>query len=135
MAWKLKFVRNCFVKKAGSNKRVAELQLRFRIWIGGEIALGPGKVDLLDRIAATGSIRKAALELDMSYMRAWSLVRTMNNSFKSPLVDVNRGGRARGGASLTRAGEQVLEIYRAMEVKSRTAVVRDWKRLDRLMKN
>lgn len=102
--------------------------------IGREIALGPGKADLLERIASTGSIRQAALELKMSYMRAWSLVRTMNNSFKSPLVEVNRGGRAQGGAILTKVGVRVLQIYRVMEAKSRAAVDPDWQRLIQLMK-
>lgn len=127
-------MRNYVVKKARSNNRAAELQPRLRVMTGREIALGPGKADLLERIASTGSIRRAALELKMSYMRAWSLVRTMNESFTSPLVAVNRGGRAQGGATLTKVGVQVLQIYRVMEVKSRAAVGPDWKRLIRLMK-
>jgi len=69
----------------------------FRIYLGDEIALGPGKADLLHHISETGSISEAARRMDMSYNRAWLLVRTMNRSFKEPLVLASRGGDSRGG--------------------------------------
>ena len=79
-----------------------ELRPRIRIVDGdGTIVLGPGKADLLDAIARTGSIRAAAAELGMSYMRAWTLVKTMNAAFRAPLVEKERGGAAQGGAQLT----------------------------------
>ncbi|MDQ3282718.1 MAG: LysR family transcriptional regulator [Acidobacteriota bacterium] len=87
----------------------------------GTILLGPGKADLLDAIARSGSIRAAAEELGMSYMRAWTLVRTMNVAFRNPLVEKVRGG-AEQGAQLTKAGEKVLRIYRRMEEKAERAV-------------
>ena len=101
---------------------------------GDEILLGPGKADLLDAIRRGGSIRDAARELGMSYMRAWSLVRTMNGAFREPLVAASRGGAGHGGAALTSAGERVLALYRAMESASLCAMAADWKRLSRLLK-
>ena len=62
-----------------------------------------GKADLLDAVARTGSIRAAAEALEMSYMRAWTLIRTMNAAFRSPLVEKIRGGAGQGGARLTGA--------------------------------
>jgi molybdate transport system regulatory protein len=59
---------------------------RIRVVSGRDIALGPGKVELLEHIARTGSLRKAAAAMDMSYMRAWTLVKTMNRCFKKPVV-------------------------------------------------
>src|SRR5436190_3906502 len=50
------------------------LRPRLRVLRGQEIVLGPGKADLLDAIARTGELRRAAGELNMSYMRAWKLV-------------------------------------------------------------
>jgi len=55
---------------------------RVRITCDGRIALGPGKVELLELLHATGSIARAAKRMDMSYMRAWMLIRTMNSCFK-----------------------------------------------------
>jgi molybdate transport system regulatory protein len=88
----------------------------------GTIVLGPGKADLLEAIARTGSIRAAAASLDMSYMRAWSLVRTMNTGFRSPLVEKERGGADQGGARLTDRGTRVLALYRRMEAKAEKAI-------------
>ena len=95
----------------------------------GTIVLGPGKADLLAAIARTGSIRAAAGELDMSYMRAWTLVRIMNGVFRSPLVEKVRGGSDQGGARLTERGEAVLAIYERMEKEAKNAVAESWKDL------
>ena len=99
----------------------------------GTIALGPGKADLLDAIGRTGSIRGAAEELGMSYMRAWTLVRTMNASFRKPLVEKERGGSAQGGAQLTAAGRKVLELYRKIEEKAANAAEPSWKKMKELL--
>ena len=85
------------------------------------IVFGPGKADLLDAIARTGSIRAAAEELGMSYMRAWNLIKTMNGAFRAPLVEKERGGTTKGGAQLTETGENVLRIYRRMEERALTS--------------
>lgn len=104
-----------------------KLVLRPRIRITtdrGVIAMGPGKADLLDAICNNGTIRAAAEDLGMSYMRAWSLVQTMNAAFRSPLVEKVRGGTAQGGARLTRRGEAVLRLYRRMTKDAETAAAR-----------
>lgn len=97
----------------------------------GMIALGPGKADLLAAIAASGSIRAAADELSMSYMRAWNLVKTMNAAFRSPLVEKVRGGSHQGGARLTDRGLAVLDLYRRMEKKAAKAMTGEWRTMRR----
>jgi molybdate transport system regulatory protein len=100
----------------------------------GTIVLGPGKADLLEAIADHGSISAAAKAVGMSYMRAWTLVRTMNDAFASPLVEKIRGGSERGGARLTDRGMRLLEIYRAMEKNARNAIDAQWRLLRRELK-
>jgi molybdate transport system regulatory protein len=95
----------------------------------GTIVLGPGKADLLDAIARSGSIRAAATELGMSYMRAWTLVRTMNAACSSPLVEKERGGTEGGRARLTDRGVAALQLYREMEEAAREAVEPIWQKL------
>jgi molybdate transport system regulatory protein len=97
----------------------------------GTIVLGPGKADLLDAIARTGSIRAAASDLEMSYMRAWTLVRVMNAAFRSPLVAKVRGGSEQGGARLTDRGQDVLDLYRRMEKDAAKAAGRSWRQLQK----
>src|SRR5438477_13094700 len=104
---------------AAKAKRPARKRFKslFRIYLGDEIALGPGKAELLRHIAETGSISEAARRMDMSYNRAWLLVRTMNRSFKEPLVRATRGGDSRGGAELTKTGKRVLALYQQLETR------------------
>lgn len=110
------------------------LQARLRITCGKEIPLGPGKAELLALLGETGSISKAASRMGMSYMRAWSLVQTMNACFKQPVVEAVRGGNKRGGARLTATGEQALKLYQQMEITSLKAAQPDWRSLQQLLK-
>jgi molybdate transport system regulatory protein len=103
---------------------------RWRLCRGSEIALGPGKADLLQRIRETGSISGAARALGMSYRRAWLLVDTMNRCFTRPLVATSRW---RGkGASLTAEGNRVLDLYREIESSSLFAARRSLAKLESL---
>lgn len=106
---------------------------RLRILLGTEIAIGPGKADLLEAIARSGSISAAAREMGMSYRRAWTLVKAMNRFFRHPLVDTLTGGAGGGGAQVTKLGADVLARYRAMEAKAAGAVATEMKAFVRLM--
>lgn len=114
---------------------VAEFRLGLRLLLGDEIALGPGKAELIERIARTGSISAAAREMGMSYTRAWKLVRTMNACFATPVVDAVRGGRAGGSATVTPLGRQVSRLYRRMEKAGVRAMTADLKELRRLLRS
>lgn len=94
------------------------LKIKLQIYAGEEIAMGPGKADLLDAIASEGSISAAARQLDMSYRRAWLLVDAMNRCWKEPLVETAPGGSARGGARLTPYGRGILQLYRTLQEES-----------------
>jgi molybdate transport system regulatory protein len=91
------------------------VQFRLRITKGDEIAVGPGKIALLEAVAATGSITAAARQLGMSYRRAWLLLDTMNRCFRTPLTDAEAGGQRGGGTALTPLGAQVVQRYRRIE--------------------
>lgn len=108
-------------------------RLRLRLMAGEDIAIGPGKADLLAAIAETGSIAAAGRRLDMSYRRAWLLVETMNRCFRSPLVEAAKGGARGGGARLSPLGAEVLERYRRMEALAEEAIAGEVKALRRRM--
>ena len=101
---------------------------------GAEIAMGPGKAELLEAIAATGSISASAKRLGMSYRRAWLLVDTMNRCFREPVVASATGGAGGGGASVTRFGRQVLERYRAMRSRVDRALDPELARFSELLR-
>ncbi|MBI3715312.1 MAG: LysR family transcriptional regulator [Betaproteobacteria bacterium] len=98
---------------------------KLRILFGEDIAIGPGKADLLEAIRDTGSISSAGRKLGMSYKRAWNLADTMNRCFREPLIDTATGGGGGGGAHLTRFGEAVLTSYRRMEIRTDAAIRED----------
>jgi molybdate transport system regulatory protein len=118
------------------SKRAGSLSLlpRFRVMQGREIAFGPGKMELLELVGETGSIGKAARCMKMSYMRAWSLIKTMNACCKQPIVEAVRGGHTRGGAVLTEDGRRMLQLYRQMEADSLKAGQGDWRVLQKLLR-
>lgn len=107
---------------------------RLRIVLEPDIAIGPGKAELLERVAATGSIAAAGRAMGMSYKRAWLLVDSMNRCFAVPLVETRRGGAGRGGAVLTEAGRAVLELYRRMERATEAAIAAEMTELRALLK-
>lgn len=109
------------------------IQFRLRISKGDDIAVGPGKIDLLEAIAATGSITAAAKALGMSYRRAWLLIDTMNRSFRGPIVDAETGGKHGGGTQLTALGRNVVQIYRSVERKAARAGAAELTALTRLL--
>ena len=111
------------------------LQPRLRVRSGADVALGPGKVELLALVDETGSIGEAAKRMEMSYMRAWSLIQTMNACFKEPIVETVRGGSKRGGAKLTETGRHALQLYQQMEETSRQASQADWRLLQKLLRD
>jgi molybdate transport system regulatory protein len=110
-----------------------EVRPRIRVLRGKTIVLGPGKADLLEAIGQTGELRAAARRLGMSYMRAWTLIQTMNGAFDRPLVETERGGPSHGIARLTPSGHRALALYRQMENASIAACAGSWRRLERLL--
>jgi molybdate transport system regulatory protein len=99
-----------------------KLGARLRIVLGPEVAIGPGKADLLDGIRETGSIAASGRRMNMSYKRAWLLVEAMNEQFRSPLVVKEKGGVPVGGAKLTDLGERVLRLYRRMQRRAEASI-------------
>ena len=98
-----------------------------------EMAIGPGKVALLEAIAQTGSITAAAKRLGMSYRRAWLLVDETNRCLVRPAVETATGGQTGGGAVLTPLGIELVRRYRMLEHQTAVAVNRRLKSLLRTL--
>lgn len=90
----------------------------------GALALGPGKVALLEAIAQTGSITAAARKLGMSYRRAWVLVDETNRCLVRPAVRTASGGARGGGTTLTPTGDELVRRYRLLERRTEIAADR-----------
>ena len=96
-------------------------RLFIRVQFENGAILGPGKVQLLELVAETGSIRKAASRMKMSYRKAWLLLNDLKTAFGTPVVTTATGGRTGGGAVLTPFGTALVAEYRALEARAAKA--------------
>lgn len=85
-----------------------------RIWIDTEEGafMGYGRIELLEKIQQTGSLRKASIEMKMSYQQAWKLVTQMNERASEPLVTLQKGGKNGGITRLTPFGEKAILAFK-----------------------
>lgn len=97
-------------------------RLNGRLWLETEDGrfLGIGRLELLEHIAALGSISKAAQAMGMSYKRAWDLVSSMNAQAATPLVSTQTGGSRGGGAEVTAAGQEAIAAFSALQTRFQT---------------
>src|SRR5581483_12268173 len=86
--------------------------VRFRVDFTETCSLGPGKIEMLESIQRTGSLRQAAHALGMSYRRAWLLLDGLNRSFSERASTASIGGQGGGGVTLTPFGLEIIRCYR-----------------------
>lgn len=63
-----------------------EIRIRHWVFIDETKFFGHGRYELLEHIAETGSISKAATAMELSYKKAWAMVDAMNTLGSSPYV-------------------------------------------------
>lgn len=92
-------------------------RIKSRIWISSDRGtfLGEGRIRLLQEIEASGSISMAASNMGMSYKKAWSLVRSMNEYAAEPLVIKSIGGKNGGGSKLSEFGKDMIRIFNEID--------------------
>ncbi|PAF46683.1 hypothetical protein BKH46_06860 [Helicobacter sp. 12S02634-8] len=93
------------------------MRVFIRFWITKENKnfLGKGKVELLEHIKATGSISKAAKNMQMSYKAAWDSIDMMNHLSVGAMVESVSGGKGGGGTKLTAQGERAIVVFKKLE--------------------
>ncbi len=105
-------------------------RLSIRIYLDqSHHGLGPGMAQMLEGVAAHGSIRKSAAAMAMSYRKAWLLIQNMQESFGGPVVATSIGGNDGGGATLTVLGKTLLATFRRIEARAARATAADVKKL------
>ena len=76
---------------------------------------GPGIAMLLRRVQTLHSLRSAAMDMNMAYSKAWTILREAEQGLGIKLLYSTTGGRNGGGAVLTEDGERLLEAYSSYE--------------------
>jgi len=103
--------------------------VRTKLFVANE-TIGIGKIKLLQLVGETGSISAAARQMGMNYRRAWFLIDSMQSGFADPLLLTERGGKARGGASLTPLATELINRYEAHAslIANQSSDILDWLR-------
>jgi molybdate transport system regulatory protein len=101
------------------------------LWLeaNGKRFFGPGPVELLARIAETGSISEAAKAMKMSYKKAWELVNALNERSVNPLVIPRTGGEHGGGSTITDEARELIEYHRELRKRFAAFLAEETKNL------
>ena len=105
--------------------QMPEVSLIVRVDLGARGRLGPGKMMLLEKIDALGSISAAGRAMNMSYRQAWELVDQLNKAFTEPVAASQTGGKSGGGAVLTPFGRELVMRYRHIAAHAEHAASAD----------
>ena len=89
------------------------MKINGKLWIdiNGLGTASHGRIRLLELVGETGSIKKAAESLGMSYKAAWDTINTLNTIYGKNLVERKTGGRGGGGTVLTEHGHDLIKTY------------------------
>lgn len=89
------------------------MKINGNLWIdiGGQGKAGYQRIRLLELIQETGSIKKAAETIGMSYKAAWDNINSLNEIYGRNLVERTTGGRGGGGTKLTDHGRSLIKTY------------------------
>lgn len=88
-----------------------ESKLKIRIGEKDDYFFGPGVADLLSAIKEYGSISKAASSMDLSYSKAWHMIKNSERGFNKRLTERVTGGAGGGMTRLTEDGRKLIECY------------------------
>ena len=79
----------------------------------GKKFFGEGPARLLRGVEETGSLRAAAMSMDMAYTKALKLIHNAETALGFALVRRSAGGKDGGGSFLTEGGKEWLRRYEA----------------------
>ncbi len=92
------------------------MEAKFNLWLekNGRVALSRWRVQLLEAIAATGSISGAARALNVPYRRAWEKVHEIETALGFRVLTTATGGEGGGGAALTPEAENAIRQFHTL---------------------
>ncbi|MCK5672627.1 MAG: LysR family transcriptional regulator [Spirochaetales bacterium] len=79
--------------------------------------MGIGVYWLLLGIQNYGSIRRAAEDMHLSYVKALGMLNTLEKTLNKKILNRKRGGDSREGATLTSEGKKLVSMYQDYQQK------------------
>lgn len=101
-----------------------DIEIKSKLWleVNGEPVFGRGRRFLLEAIDRYGSVNQAAKDVNISYRKAWSHIKAMEERLGIKLVERRAGGKNGGGATLTDDARLFIKKYEALENRIREMV-------------
>lgn len=92
------------------------MDYRFRLWLmkNNKKVFGEGPLMLLKKVEELGSLRQAAISMQMSYSKAWKIMNQVEEELKIKLLERKIGGKAGGGSTITREAKDFIRKYEAL---------------------
>ena len=110
-------------------QRREALRVKSKVWIeiNGLPFLGEGRRNLLKNIGEKGSISQAAKQLGISYKKAWSYIKNMEDRLGVKLVEKYVGGKGGGGTTLTAEGKTLIDKFDQLMAGNQAAINKRFK--------
>jgi len=90
------------------------VKVAYKVWLDNDgKAFGEGPYQLLKRIEQKGSLHQAAIDMKMSYRKAWRTLHAIEGKLGFALLDRQVGGTSGGGSQITEAGRELMKNYEA----------------------
>ena len=121
---------------SNSIKHILNKKFDFKVtgslWIEceGERFFGPGRAELVELIARTGSINKAAKQMGMSYKKAWEMINSLNAQAAKPIVITQVGGKKGGGTVVTGEALQLIKFHQLLRERFAAFLEKETKDLE-----
>ena len=103
-----------YMGKSGSLEIVLRFTVKvaYKVWLDNDgKAFGEGPYQLLKGIEQMGSLHQAAIDMKMSYRKAWNTLRSIENKLGFYLINRQVGGVSGGGSQITDAGRELMKNY------------------------
>lgn len=89
------------------------MKFGYKLWLeeSDKKIFGRGPMELLKKIDELGSLRKASIHMNMSYSKAWNLIKDLEESLSLEILEKKIGGQQGGGSSLTEEARALIDTY------------------------
>ncbi|HOE84471.1 MAG TPA: LysR family transcriptional regulator [Sphaerochaeta sp.] len=98
------------------------MELKVKLYLIDEESekfMGIGVLWLLEKVAEHSSLRKAAMSLGISYTKALAMVQNLERELGIAVLNRQKGGAQRSGATLTPFGHDFITRYRSFEQEAK----------------
>ena len=87
----------------------------------GEKFMGIGVLWLLENIGEEQSLRAASRKMNLSYSKAFNMLKKLEEEVGRAFVERKKGGAAREGVELTQFARSYMKLYREFQDRAKKA--------------